>query len=132
MQVIADFFVDSLVVPTYFYLAAYGIVWIIAFVLARLFMNQNQNQVERATRRAWGIAIVIHILGGTFLIIWIFSRAVHRVPEWWYIPIYLILYVLIVIVDVCFLISLYSQRTKKDIPDVVSQPQGKSRNPKKR
>ena len=114
MQVIADFFVDSLVWPAYLYFAAYGFVWIIAFVLARLFMNQYQ--VEQAASRAWGIAIVTHLLFGTALIIWIFSRAVHRVPEWWYIPIYLILYVLIVIVDVCFLISLYSQRTKKDIP----------------
>ncbi len=118
MQFIADFFVDALVVPAYFYFLAYGIVWVIAFVLARLLIKQNG--VERATTQAWRIAIVAHMFFGTVLIVWICFRAIPRVPEWWHIPFYLILYVLIVIVDLCLLVSLPTQRPSK------------SRNPKKK
>ena len=111
MQVIGDFFVDPLVLPAYFYLAAYGIVWAVAFGLARLFMNQIG--IERAATRAWRIAIVLHLLFGTGLAIWISVRAVPRVAEWWHTIFYLLLYVLIVIVDVCLLSSIPSQRGKK-------------------
>lgn len=132
MEVIADFFVDSLVVPVYFYFAAYGIVWILAFLLARLFMNQDQKQVEQAAKRAWRFGFVLHLLGGTALIVWIVGRAIPRVSQWWHVPFYLIFYVLIVIVDVCCLISLSSRRTKKATSEVSTQPQEKLRNPKKK
>lgn len=132
MKIIADFFVDSLVVPVYFYLAAYGFVWIIALGLSRLFMNQNQVQVEQAAKRAWRFGFVMHLLGGTALIVWIVIRAIPRVAEWWHVPFYLIFYVLIIIVDVCFLISLSTRRTTKPVPAVSSQPQHKSSNPKKK
>ena len=111
MQVIGDFFVDPLVLPVYFYLATYGIVWIVAFGLARLFLNQIS--IELATTRAWRIAIVLHMLFGTGLAIWIGIRAVPRVGEWWYTIFYLFFYVLIVIVDLCLLFSIPSQRAKK-------------------
>ena len=102
MEVVTDFFVDSLVVPFYFYLAAYGIMWIIVFFLARLFIGRDP--VEQAAKKAWGIGLVLHLLGGTALIVWIVIRAIPRVAEWWHVPFYLIFYVLIIIVDVCFLI----------------------------
>ena len=129
MEVVADFFVDSLVVPFYFYLAAYGIMWILVFFLARLF--KSQNPVEQAAKKAWGIGLVLHLLGGTALIVWIAIRAVPRVAEWWHLPFYLIFYVLIVIVDVYCLILMSSQLKKRDNPIASSQPQVKSRNPKK-
>ena len=111
MQIIADFFVDPLVVPAYFYFAAYGFVWVIAFVLSRLFMRQIG--IERATTRAWRIAIVLHMLFGTGLAVWICVRAIPRVAEWWHIPFYLVFYVLILVVDVCLLVSLPTQSAKK-------------------
>ena len=126
MKIIANFFTNPLVVPAYIYLAAYGFVWIIAFILARLFMNQIG--IERATTRAWRIAIIAHVLGGTGLMVWICTQAIPRVPEWWHVPFYLILYVLIVIVDICLLVSLPRQRVERGTP--VKSP-GKSRNPKK-
>ncbi len=132
MKIIADFFVDSLVVPAYFYFAAYGIVWLLTFLLARLFMDPDQSQVERAARRAWRFGFVVHIIGGTALIAWIIIRAIPRVAEWWHVPFYLIFYVLFVIVDVCFLISLSTNRTTKPTPAVSSRPQHQSSNPKKR
>ena len=110
MQVIADFFVDPLILPVYIYLAAYGIVWAVAFGLARVFMNQIG--IERATTRAWRIAIVTHLLFGTSLVIWICFRAIPRVAEWWHTIFYLLFYVLIVIVDVCMLVSIPSQRER--------------------
>ena len=131
MQIIAEFFVDPLVWPAYLYFAAYGFVWILAFILARLFINQTG--IERAATRAWRIAIVMHMLGGTVLIVWICVRAIPRVAEWWHIPFYLILYVLIAIVDVCLLVSLPTQRATRDNSDIPPpKPPGKSRNPKKR
>ena len=130
MEVVADFFVDSLVVPFYFYLAAYGIMWIIVFFLARLFIGRDP--VEQAAKKAWGIGLVLHLLGGTALIVWITIRAVPRVSELWHVPFYLIFYIIIVIVDVYCLILMSSQLKKKDGPIASSQQQVKSRNPKKK
>ena len=130
MQVIAEFFIDSLVWPAYIYLLAYSFVWVIAFVLARLFISQKG--MERAVMQAWSIALSMHILGGTFLIIWICFRAKDRVAEWFQIPLYLVLYIIIVIVDVCLLVSLLNQSPKKEKAAALSQkPTSKSRNPKK-
>ena len=53
MQVISEFFVDPLVLPAYFFLATYGIVWAVAFGLARLFMNQIENRARNNTRLAY-------------------------------------------------------------------------------
>ena len=131
MQTIADFFVDPLVWPAYLYFAAYGVMWIIACLLARLFMNQVS--IESAAKRAWFIAIIMHLLGGTVLIIWLWGRALPRVAEWWHIPIYLIFYLLIVIVDVYLLVSLSTQNGKKSsIKASPPKPVGKSLNPKKK
>ena len=130
MQVVADFFVDSLVWPAYLYFAAYGFVWLFACLLARLFMNQRG--IESATVLAWGIAIVMHIIGGTVLIIWLSGRALHRFPEWWYIPFYLIFYIVIMVVDICLLYSLITQNSnKKNAGPPTPKPVVKSINPKK-
>ena len=130
MQVIADFFVDPLVWPAYIYLAGYGVVWIVAFALARLFINQIG--VERAATRAWCIAIIIHLLFGTGLAIWIGARAVPRVSEAWHTVFYLFFYVLIVIVDGCAIVSLLSQSTKtKNVTVPPPKQTTKSRNPKR-
>ena len=131
MEVIADFFVDPLVWPAYLYFAAYGFVWIIAWALARLFMNQRG--IESAAALAWGIAIVIHILGGTSLIVWLSSRAHNRFPEWWYIPFYLIFYIVIMIVDVYLLFSLIARNSRKKAIDAPPpKPSAKPINPKKK
>lgn len=130
MQVIAEFFIDPLVWPAYIYLLAYSFTWFTAFVLARLFISQKG--MERAVMQAWSIALSMHILGGTFLIIWICFRAKDRVAEWFQIPLYLILYIIIVIVDVCLLASLLNQRPKKEKAEAPPQStESKSRNPKK-
>ena len=130
MEGFAEFFVDPLVLPAYIYAAGWGFMWLIAFGLARLFMSQKG--IERAVIQAWSIALFMHILGGTFLIVWICFRAKDRVAEWFYIPLYLVLYIIIVIVDVCLLVSLSNQRPKKEKAAVPPQkPVSKSRNPKK-
>ena len=131
MKVIADFFVDPLVWPAYLYFATYGFVWIIAWALARLFMNQRG--VKSATTLAWGIAIIMHILGGTVLIIWLSSREHNRFPEWWYIPFYLIFYIVIMIVDICLLFSLITRSARRKNADALPpKPAGKPINPKKK
>lgn len=110
MQVLGEFFVDPFVMPVYFFLAAYGIVWLIAFGLARLFMNKIG--IDRASTRAWRIAFAAHILFGTGLAIWICARAIPRVSEWWHTVFYVLLYFLFIIVDVCCLIAIPSHKTK--------------------
>ena len=111
MQVISDFFLDSLVVPAYTYIAAYGFVWLIALGLGQLL--KNQGSIEQAAKIAWGIALVMHILGGTVLIIWLSGHAHHRFSDWWYTPLYLLYYIVILIVDVCLLFSLLFKNLKK-------------------
>ncbi len=131
MQIIADFFVDPLILPVYAYFAAYSFVGVIAFVLARLFMNKFG--IERATTLAWRIALGAHIFGGAVLSIWVWLRAIPRLAEWWYVPIYLALYVLFLIVDICLLVSLSTQGGKRTKPIAPTQrPQGGNPNPKKR
>ena len=101
MDIIADFFVDSLVVPVYFYIAFYGAVWIIALVCSRfIFMDSARSNVELAARCAWRTGFIFHLIGGTALIVWILIRAIPRVSEWWHVPFYLIFYILVVIVDI--------------------------------
>ena len=131
MQIIADFFVDPLILPVYLYVAAYGFVWFFAFVFARLLMNRTG--IERATTLAWGIALGAHIFGGAVLSIWICLRAIPRLAEWWYVPIYLALYVLILIVDICLLVSLSTQGATGTRSNVSSQEtRVENPNPKKR
>ena len=130
MEGFAEFFVDPLVWPAYIYFIGYGVVWVIAFALARLFMSQER--MERAVMQAWSIALSMHILGGTFLIIWICFRAKDRVAEWFHIPLYLVLYIIIVIADVCLLVSLLNQSPKKEKANAPPQrTESTSRNPKK-
>lgn len=130
MQIIADFFVDPLILPVYFYFATYLVVWTIAFVLARLFMNWSS--IERATTLAWLIALGGHISFGVILAIWVYDRAIPRVAEWWYVTIYLALYVLLLIVDVCLLVSLLTQWATGTRSNVSSQKRVGNPNPKKR
>ena len=103
MQIIADFFTNSLIVPVYFYFVAYSFVWVIAYVVARLFMNRSG--IERATTIAWSFALGAHLIGGVLLTASIWFRAIPRLAEWWHVPIYLALYVLFLIVDLCLLVS---------------------------
>ena len=131
MEIIADFFVDSLVVPVYFYIAAYGVVWILALVLSRVFMDSERRNVEAAARKAWMVSIIMHLLGGTALIVWIVIRAIPRLKEWWHVPFYLIFYILVVIVDIVAIAKARDNRTTKPTK-AASQSQSKTRNPKKK
>ena len=131
MQVIAGFFGDPLVVPAYYYFLAYGIVWAIAFVLVRLFISGKKG-MERAVKQAWSIALFLHIIGGLFFITWIFVRARNTVGEWLQIPLYLLLYIIILIADICLLFALFNKRPNKEKAAALSQrTTSKSRNPKK-
>ena len=130
MEVIAEFFVNALVWPAYTYLASYGIVWLIALGLGQLL--KKQGSIERATKGAWGIALVLHILGGTALIIWLWDRAQNRFDDLGYALLYMLYYLVLIIVDVCLLFSLFSQNTKEKNTDATTpKPAGKSLNPKK-
>ena len=130
MESVAEFFVDPLVWPAYIYFIGYGVVWVIAFVLARLFMSQKG--IERAVMQAWSIALSMHILGGTFLIIWICFLAKDRVAEWFHVPLYLVLYIIIIIADVCLFVSLLNQVPQKEKANAPPQrTERTSRNPKK-
>ena len=128
MEGIADFFGDPLVWPAVVYLIAYTFVWMIALALGQLF--KHRVSVERAAAFAWGIALFIHMLGGTALIIWLGDRAHNRFAEWGYL--YLLFYIVIMIVDVCLLLSVRTKNTKKRDTDAsMPKPTRKSRNPKK-
>lgn len=128
MEFIAEYFVDSLVVPVYFYIAAYGFAWIIAMGLSRVFLDPERSNVEKSARRAWRVGLIIHLLGGTALIVWIVMRAIPEVAEWWYASVYLIFYLLIVIVDAVAIAK--SRETTKSTP-AASQTQRRTRNPRK-
>ena len=108
MKSIADFFGDPLVWPVVVYFVAYTFVWLIAWALGQLF--KHRVSIESAAVRAWGIALVLHILGGTLLIIWLWDRVDNRYDEWTYKTLYLLIYIIIMIVDV-FLF--FGVRTKK-------------------
>lgn len=130
MKSIADFFGDPLVWPVVVYLVAYTFVWLIAWALGQLF--KHQGSVERAAARAWRIALVLHILGGTLLIIWLWERVDNRYDEWAYQTLYLLIYGVIMIVDVFLLFAVRTKNTKKRDTDAsMPKPAGKSRNPKK-
>jgi hypothetical protein len=127
MQTYFNFFMDLFVLPVCIYAAAYGFAWLIAFVLARLFVNQLG--IERAATRAWGIAIFAHMIFGTGAVVWIWTLAIPQVEQWWDVSLFLLLYVLVVIVDICLLVSLPTQRSSTPTPS--STPTSKSLNPKK-
>ena len=130
MQIIADFFTDSLILPVYPYFATYVFVWLFAFVFARLLMNRIG--IERATTLAWLIALGGHMSFGVILTIWVYDSAIPRVAEWWYVPLYLVLYVLLLSVDVYLLVYLLIQRATGTRSNVSSQTRGGNPNPKKR
>ena len=125
-----DFFGDPLVWPAVVYFSAYTFVWLIAWALGQLF--KQRVSVERAAAIGWGIALVIHILGGILLIIWLWDRVHNRYDEWMYKTLYLLIYIVIMIVDVCLLFSVPTKNTKKRDTDAsMPKPTRKSRNPKK-
>ena len=130
MTGIADFFGDPLVWPAIVYLLAYTFVWLIALVLGQFL--KNRFSVERAAKIAWRIALFIHIIGGTFLIIWLWDRAHNRFADGLYSLLYLLLYIVIMIADICLIFSILSEKGKKTKTDLQTpKTTGRSRNPKK-
>lgn len=112
MQNVSNFLIDPLVWPLYIYFAAYSFVWLFAFVLARLFMNQTN--IERAAILAWRIGIVLHLLSGIVLVIWLYHSNSGRSDEQADILFYLIPYLIIIVVDVCLLLlSIQSGKTSR-------------------
>ena len=131
MEGIADFFGDPLVWPAVVYFVAYTFVWLIAWAFGQLF--KHRVGIERAAATAWGIALVIHILGGTALIVWLWDRAHNRFAEWTYTILYVLFYIVIMVVDVCLLFSvLTKKRRKRDTDASMPKPSRKSINPQKR
>ena len=130
MTGIADFFGDPLVWPAIVYLLAYTFVWLIALVLGQFL--KNRFSIERAAKIAWRIALFIHIIGGTFLIIWLWDRAHNRFADGLYSLLYLFLYIVIMIADVYLIFSILSENRKKTETDSQTpKTTGRSRNPKK-
>lgn len=130
MTGIADFFGDPLVWPAIVYLFAYTFVWLIALVLGQFL--KNRFSIERAAKTAWRIALFIHIIGGTFLIIWLWDRAHNRFADGLYSLLYLFLYIVIMIADVYLIFSILSENKKKTKTDSQTpKTTSRSRNPKK-
>ena len=130
MEGIVDFFGDPLVWPVIVYLLAYTFVWLIALVLGQFL--KNRFSIERAARIAWRIALFIHIIGGTFLIIWLWDRAHNRFADGLYSLLYLLLYIVVMIADVYLIFSILSKNTKKRNTDAPTpKTRGRSLNPKK-
>ena len=130
MTGIADFFGDPLVWPAIVYLLAYTFIWLIALVLGQFL--KNRFSIERAAKIAWRIALFIHIIGGTFLIIWLWDRAHNRFADGLYSFLYLLFYIVIMIVDVCLIFSVLSKNRKERNTDAPTpKTTGRSRNPKK-
>ena len=131
MEGIADFFGDPLVWPAVVYFIAYTFVWLIAWALGQL--CKHRVSIERAAAIGWGIALFIHILGGTLLIIWLWDRVDNRYDEWPYKILYLLIYIVILIIDACLLFSVLTKDTKKRDTDAsMPTPSRKSSNPKKK
>ena len=131
MEGIADFFGDPLVWPAVVYFVAYTFVWLIAWAFGQLF--KQRVSIERAAAIGWGIALVLHILGGTLLIIWLWDRVDNRYDEWTYKTLYMLIYIVIIVVDVCLLFSVLTKNTKQRGTDaLMSKPSRKSSNPKKK
>ena len=112
MTGIADFFGDPLVWPAIVYFLAYTFVWLIALVLGQFL--KNRFSIERAAKIAWRIALFIHIIGGTFLIIWLWDRAHNRFADGLYSLLYFLLYIVLMIVDICLIFSILSKKQKKN------------------
>ena len=130
MTGIADFFGDPLVWSVIVYLLAYTFVWLIALVLGQFL--KNRFSIERAAKIAWRIALFIHIIGGIFLIIWLWDRAHNRFADGLYSLLYLLLYIVIMIADVYLIFSILSEKRKRTNTDLQTpKTTGRSRNPKK-
>ena len=130
MTGIADFFGDPLVWPAIVYFLAYTLVWLIALVLGQFL--KNQFSIERAAKIAWRTALFFHIIGGTFLIIWLWDRAHNRFSDGLYLYLYFLLYIVPIIVDVLLILSILSKNTKKTGTGAPApKTTVRSRNPKK-
>ena len=104
MQVVFDFFVDPIIWPIYLYLGGYGLVWLIALLLSRLYIHKME--IERGVMRSWKIAFILHLLAGTALVAWLCFKAADLVKAWWYIILYMLPYTGIFLLDIFFLLFL--------------------------
>ena len=124
MQTVFDFFIDPLIWPFHLYIAGYGLVWLVAFLLSRLFMPKIG--IEIGVMRGWKMAFTLHFLAGTALVFWLCFKAIDLVKAWWHIIFYMLPYIAIFLLDVYFL--LLSNENSKGISS--SRPR-RRRNPRK-
>jgi len=115
MNTISNFlFNDSLVWPLYCYLGGYAGAWLLAFGLARLWSDEKKyGSYDAATHKAWMFAIVLHLIVGTLLIFYLTFKAIPVVVAWWHIPLYMLLYLFFVVLDVFLLLFLAKQDSQK-------------------
>jgi len=113
MDTIANFLVDPLVWPLYCYLAGYVGVWIVAFGLSRLWSDEKiYGSYDTAAHKAWTLAIICHLAIGALLIIYLTFKATSIFESWWQIPLYMLLYIILIVLDIFLLLLLAKQNPK--------------------
>lgn len=123
------FFGDPLVWPVIVYLVSYTFAWLIALGIVQFL--KHSNSIERAAATAWSLGFLLHIIGGTVLIIWLWDRTHNRFSDGLYSFLYLLLYIAIIIVDVILILSILSKTSKKrNVNSSIPKPARKSLNPK--
>ena len=129
MESISDFFGDPLVWPVIVYIVSYTFAWLIALGIVQFL--KHSNSIERAAATAWSIGFLIHIIGGTALIIWLWDRTHNRFSDGLYTFLYLLLYIVIIIVDIILILSILSKKSKqRNVNASTLKPARKSLNPK--
>jgi len=106
MSQVIQFFIDPLIVPFYYYLLCYLVVWALAAGLARVTADPIVvGSYDRSTAQAWGITLILHLLAGLVFVIWLCMRAIREERPMVELILYLLMYLAIVMLDLYFLLT---------------------------
>lgn len=108
-----DFILDPLITPAGYYLAGYGLVYIMAVVIAHLGSDEDKrDSYESATHWGWLTGFILHMLAGIVLCGVCIYRALEQSASWGSIIVYSLIYILFVIIDFAFLIAVGKKMSK--------------------
>jgi len=106
MKELAQFFIDPLIVPFYYYLLCYLVVWALAAAFARITSDPIVvGSYDRATARAWGVTLILHLIAGLVFVTWLCMKTIGGSYSIVKIVLYLLMYLAIVILDLYFLLT---------------------------
>ncbi len=106
MPVIVNFLSDNLIIPVYYYLLGYLVIWALAAGIARI--NSNPAAIgsyDRATHQAWMIALILHLIAGLVFVTWLCMTAIEQERGVGVMVLYVLPYIAILMLDLYFLLT---------------------------